>query len=110
MPRVEFCLALPGGATRLSMDLPEGATVACAVHAALALLPPGAVPADADFGVFGHRRPPAHPLHEGDRVEVLRPLVVDPKIARQRRVEKKRAEKGGGPWLPGRAARPVTRD
>jgi putative ubiquitin-RnfH superfamily antitoxin RatB of RatAB toxin-antitoxin module len=43
------------------------------------------------FAVFGRRATTATPLHDGDRVELLRPLLVDPKEARHRRVAKKRA-------------------
>jgi hypothetical protein len=35
--------------------------------------------------VFGVQATPQTPLHAGDRVELLRPLQVDPKDARRRR-------------------------
>lgn len=100
--RVEFCVALPDGALRVPLRLPAGSVLRDAVEAGLRALAPRALPDFADFGVFGHARPPGHPLHDGDRVEALRPLTVDPKIARQRRVEKRRIEAGRGPWRPGR--------
>jgi len=37
-----------------------------------------------------------HVLHEGDRVEIYRPLIADPKEARRKRAEKAKAEKAGG--------------
>lgn len=43
-------------------------------------------------GVFGKKKGLGDLLQEGDRVEVYRPLKVDPKVARQRRVEKQRRE------------------
>jgi uncharacterized protein len=36
-------------------------------------------------GVFGVLRPLEHPLREGDRVEIYRPLLADPRIARRAR-------------------------
>jgi hypothetical protein len=41
-------------------------------------------------------------LAQYDRVEIYRPLIVDPKSARQRRVEKTRKEGSieGRKWLP----------
>lgn len=47
-------------------------------------------------GVWGKRRPGDHPLHEGDRLELYRPLQCDPKEARRLRYRAK----------PGRALRP----
>jgi len=37
------------------------------------------------LGIFGRRVPPEHPLRDGDRVELYRTLVLDPKEARRRR-------------------------
>jgi putative ubiquitin-RnfH superfamily antitoxin RatB of RatAB toxin-antitoxin module len=35
--------------------------------------------------VFGRPVTPASPLHDGDRIEILRPLVTDPKEGRRQR-------------------------
>jgi putative ubiquitin-RnfH superfamily antitoxin RatB of RatAB toxin-antitoxin module len=45
------------------------------------------------LGVYGKRKHPHSLVHPGDRVEIYAPLTVDPKVARQRRVDKKRKEK-----------------
>jgi putative ubiquitin-RnfH superfamily antitoxin RatB of RatAB toxin-antitoxin module len=39
------------------------------------------------MGIFGHRleNPRTHALSEGDRVELYRPLLIDPKAARRER-------------------------
>jgi hypothetical protein len=37
------------------------------------------------FGVWGKRVTPDYVLREGDRVEIYRPLLADPKEARRRR-------------------------
>ncbi len=39
-------------------------------------------------GVFGRAVDPATPLRDGDRVEVYRPLKIDPKEARRRRAKR----------------------
>jgi uncharacterized protein len=38
------------------------------------------------LGVFSRRVLPDDTLHDGDRVEIYRPLTLDPKDARRRRV------------------------
>lgn len=45
------------------------------------------------LGVYGKRKTPDSVLHDGDRVEIYASLTVDPKLARQRRVEKQRRQK-----------------
>lgn len=42
--------------------------------------------------VFGQIRRPDEPLFEGDRIELVEALRIDPKIARQRRVASRRAQ------------------
>ena len=44
-------------------------------------------------GVFSKLLPLDTPVHEGDRVEIYRPLVVDPKEARRHRAELRRRQK-----------------
>ena len=81
--RVEVVLAFPDRAEHVRLDLPPGATAADALAAA------GFKMTDA-IGVFGKRVKPEHKLREGDRVEIYRPLVMDPKEARRRRAATKR--------------------
>ena len=88
---VEVCYALPTAATRIETTLEEGATVAEAVASSgiVALL---SLDLDAlAFAVFGRRATSDTVLADGDRVELLRPLSIDPKEARRRRAETKRA-------------------
>ncbi len=42
------------------------------------------------IGVYGKRKAPDSRLHDGDRLEIYPPLTADPKMARQRRVDKQR--------------------
>lgn len=41
-------------------------------------------------GIFGRRAELDQELREGDRLEIYRPLIIDPKEARRRRAEKKK--------------------
>lgn len=71
------------------VTVPDGATVRAALEAAGLI---GAVDADSAsprVGMFARRVSLASPLRDGDRVELYRPLRVDPKEARRRRVEKR---------------------
>ena len=54
-------------------------------------LPPSAF-LEADLGIFGRRLrdPDAQPLKAGDRVEVYRPLEIDPKAARAARAAREK--------------------
>ena len=45
--------------------------------------------AELDLGVFGRSRPPDHVLRAGDRVEIYRDLLVDPKENRRQRAKNK---------------------
>ena len=86
--RVEVVYALPDRCTAVRVELPEGACVADALGAAV--MPervPGLVVDPARLAVFGRAVTPQTPLHAGDRVEILRPLLADPKQARRRRAE-----------------------
>ena len=80
--RVEVVFALPGEAQVATVELPAGATVRDAVAAAR-------IGSFDVVGIFGKRVRPDHKLSDGDRVEIYRPLAMDPKEARQRRARKR---------------------
>lgn len=80
--KVEVVYALPENAHVVSVRLPEGATVADAL-AASGL-------SGVAFGIFGREVAAGHPLRDGDRVEIYRPLELDPKEARRLRAKKRR--------------------
>lgn len=83
---VEVVYALPARCWRWPLRLPAGATVADALAAAdIAAVVPGWVADPAGLAVFGQAVALETPLRDGDRVEVLRPLLADPKQARRRR-------------------------
>ncbi|SAK66554.1 protein RnfH [Caballeronia pedi] len=91
MMHIDVCYGLPDGAFLERVELREGATVRDAIEAS------GVLRAHQDIdlatqkvGVFGKVKPLDATLADFDRVEIYRPLKVDPKAARQRRVDKAR--------------------
>ena len=78
------------------LQLPEGATVREAVQASgLAAACPGLDLAACGAGVWGKPCAWDATLRERDRVEVYRPLLVDPKVARRERFRKQGARAAG---------------
>jgi len=96
--KVEVAFALPHKQRIVALAVPEGTTARQAVE--MADLPslfqelPSDTFLEAPLGIFGKaiRHPDKEPLREGDRVEVYRPLQIDPKAARLERA--KRQAKG----------------
>lgn len=87
---VAYC-AGPGAAEVVSLDLPAGALLADAVLASGLLQRHGLVLEGLRVGVWCKPREPSTPLRENDRVEIYRPLQVDPKEARRLRYKRGRA-------------------
>jgi putative ubiquitin-RnfH superfamily antitoxin RatB of RatAB toxin-antitoxin module len=83
--RVAVAWASPVAQDVVELDLADGATVADALAACDALARAGVEAAAAGYAIFGQRAHPTTPLADGDRVEVTRPLVADPKLARRDR-------------------------
>jgi putative ubiquitin-RnfH superfamily antitoxin RatB of RatAB toxin-antitoxin module len=71
------------------LELRAGSTVADAIAAS------GLAAGDMTIGVWGRKVSPAQVLHDRDRVEVYRPLKVDPKVARRERFRKQGARAAG---------------
>ncbi|NPT45241.1 RnfH family protein [Paraburkholderia sp. 1N] len=88
---IEVCYALANEQTLIAVELPEGATVQQALDASGILQRyPQIDLGTQKVGVFGKLKPLDAVLADHDRVEIYRPLLVDPKLSRQRRVEKTR--------------------
>jgi putative ubiquitin-RnfH superfamily antitoxin RatB of RatAB toxin-antitoxin module len=78
------------------VELPEGATVRQAVDASgWPAACPGLDAASLEVGVWGRKCEWSAPLREGDRVEIYRGLLVDPKVARRERFRKQGARAAG---------------
>jgi uncharacterized protein len=87
--RVEVVYAQDKEAHAVTLHLPAGATVADAVAASgFATRYPG-IDLRA-VGVFGKHVQPDARVADGDRVELYRPLLLDPKEQRRRRARQKK--------------------
>jgi putative ubiquitin-RnfH superfamily antitoxin RatB of RatAB toxin-antitoxin module len=81
--RIEVLRAWPRRHRSVRLDLRSGATVADAVRdCGIAL------EGVAGYAVFGELATMATPLRDGDRVELLEALRMDPKEARRRRARR----------------------
>jgi len=85
---VEVVYAEAGRQWVLPVELPAGATVMQAIEASGLLAEvPGLEVDPARLGVFSRKAAPDRVLEAGDRVEIYRPLTLDPKEARRRRAQ-----------------------
>jgi putative ubiquitin-RnfH superfamily antitoxin RatB of RatAB toxin-antitoxin module len=81
--KVEVVDARPHEARVVRVELRSGATLRDALAVA------GFEIENDPVGIFGKRASLDQPLADGDRVEVYRPLAMDPKEARRRRARKR---------------------
>ena len=72
------------------LELAEGASARQALEASGLLDRYGLAAGQLQLGISGEKISPESLLREGDRVEILRPLAIDPKEARRRRARKTR--------------------
>ena len=101
--RVEVAYARPDEQLVIPVEAPVGATVEQAiVLSRIQERFPEIDPKTAKVGVFGKLSKLSALVRAGDRVEIYRPLLADPKAVRkQRAAEGKRMRKGGGELEPG---------
>lgn len=91
MIKVEVAYATPEKQRILTLEVPSGTTVYQAAEASDIVKEfPEIVLEDAKMGLFGKavRAPKDEVLKEMDRVEIYRPLIIDPKVARANRAAK----------------------
>lgn len=78
-------------AERVELDLPRGSTLMQALQRSRVLeLHPELDWDHVRCGIFGRVEPLQRVLRDGDRVELYRPLQVDPKEARRLRAQRQR--------------------
>ena len=97
MIKVEVAYALPTEQKILSVQLEEGASAYDAViRSGIVQLFPEIDPETIPMGIFAKAisAPKTTALKDGDRVELYRPLIADPKEARAKRAAKMKAQKG----------------
>lgn len=92
---VVYCAA-PGQTDMVQLQLAPGALLADALTASGLLQRHSLAAAGLQVGVWGRVLDPASALRDGDRVEIYRPLLVDPKEARRQRYRHQR-HKAAGP-------------
>lgn len=98
---VQVAYVGPEGTVLVDVELREGASVADALAASGIVTRLRLLEATLSYAVHGQRAKRNTPVRAGDRVELLRPLIADPKEARRRRA--------ADHPLPRSARRPRTR-
>lgn len=88
--RVQVCYAKTNQQWLHSLSVPEGTTLHEAIRQSRVLVTmPEIDLATCRVGIYGKLKPLDTILQEGDRVEIYRPLIADPKESRRRRAQKK---------------------
>ncbi len=94
--RVEVAYALPDKQAILPLDVAPGTTVlAAAEQSGITARFEGIDLENAKFGIFGAVVAPGQVLSEGDRVEIYRPLIADPKEVRKARAARVKERRAG---------------
>ncbi|HKK56914.1 RnfH family protein [Marinobacter sp.] len=92
MIRVEVAFARPDKQKIIALNVEQGTTAVDAVRrSGIVTVFPEIDPDTNNMGIFGKaiKNPASHELRDGDRVEIYRPLRIDPKQARLNRAKKK---------------------
>jgi putative ubiquitin-RnfH superfamily antitoxin RatB of RatAB toxin-antitoxin module len=90
MLRVELACALPDQVWRIMLEVSEGTTVADIIErSGLQQIHPELFPLTDNIGIFGKLCQQDTPVRDGDRVEIYRPLLADPKEARRNRAKRR---------------------
>jgi uncharacterized protein len=96
---VEVAYAKPGKQTIRAVNVDVGTTVGAAIVQSGIMMDFPELDQkleDADVGIFGKVVTMTTELHDGDRVEIYRSLIADPKeVRRKRAAEGKKMKKGG---------------
>ncbi|MCB1777973.1 MAG: RnfH family protein [Candidatus Competibacteraceae bacterium] len=100
--RVEVAYAQPDRQLIIPVDVSEGATLEQAIiQARIQEQFPEIALQTAKIGVFGKLSKPSAIARAGDRIEIYRPLLADPKEVRKKRAaDGKRMRRGGGDLEP----------
>lgn len=96
---VEVVYALADKQKLLRLTVPQGTTVReAALRSGMEGFFPGLDLATSPLGIFGKAvpKPDERVLEEGERVEIYRPLIADPKEVRKQRAAKAAQNKASG--------------
>lgn len=87
--QVEVCYALPEKQTLLSLEVEPSLTIESIINQSGILeLHPEINLAENKVGIFSKLAKLNDTLHDGDRIEIYRPLIADPKEVRKQRAQK----------------------
>ncbi|KTD96336.1 RnfH family protein [Pseudoalteromonas sp. H71] len=93
MINIEVVFALPTTATCLSLEVQPGCTAEQAVIQSGIIEKCPEIDSNAlTLGVWNRTVKANYELKDGDRIEIYRPLIADPKDARRKRAEKAKEE------------------
>lgn len=95
--RVEVAFALPERQMILALDAPPGTTAreAARLSGIADHFPELAIDEGTRLGIFGQVIAPSQVLQAGDRVEIYRPLIADPKEVRKARAARAKERREG---------------
>ncbi|WP_221076387.1 RnfH family protein [Agarivorans aestuarii] len=90
---VEVVYGLPEHQVLLALKVEQGCSILEAIHqSGIVQHFPEIEPEKASVGIFSRAAKLAQELRDGDRVEIYRPLIADPKELRKIRAERAKAE------------------
>jgi putative ubiquitin-RnfH superfamily antitoxin RatB of RatAB toxin-antitoxin module len=88
---IQVCYALSESVTIIELRLPRHSTILSALNASQIFIKHPEIDIQiSKVGIFGKLKTLETILRQGDRVEIYRPLTVDPMVARRRRFAKQR--------------------
>jgi putative ubiquitin-RnfH superfamily antitoxin RatB of RatAB toxin-antitoxin module len=94
--RVQVCYATPQRQLLRDLIVAQGCTLQQAIeHSGVLLDAPEIDLSNCRVGIYNKLKTLDTVLREHDRVEIYRPLIVDPKQSRRKRAEKKSGSKSG---------------
>ena len=98
MGTVEIVYSLPGQQFVAQVEVPEGAAVQEAIDRSGLLTAHPEIDAGGvnKVGIWNKLAKLDAPVRDGDRVEIYRPLIADPKEVRRQRAEEGKSMKKGG--------------
>jgi len=89
--KVEVAYAKPNHQCLVSVEVKQGSTIKDAIIASQILnIFPEIDLAKQKVGIFSKPRQLSDLIHQGDRIEIYRPLTIDPKEARRAKALKKK--------------------
>lgn len=90
---VEVIYATPMQQKLISIEVKAGATIEqCIQQSGVLTEYPEINLDDTKVGIFSQVKPLNHQVVDGDRIEIYRPLIADPKAVRRKRAEQAKAK------------------